>query len=422
MNAFLDLLLNGILSQPAILIGLTTLVGLLLQRKAAHETLVGTIKATMGFIILGAGAGVLVGSLNHFGALFQFAFGVQGVVPSNEAVVSLALKTYGTETALIMTFGLVMNIVFARILPWKYIFLSGHHTLYMAVLLSAILAAAGVTGVPMVIIGACVLGLTMVIFPAIGQPFMRKIIGSDDIAFGHFSTFGAAVSGWVGSLVGKGSESTEEIKMPKSLLFLRDTSVAIASVMLIFFLALALIAGSAYTSELSGGQNWFVFAIMQSLTFAAGVFIILAGVRMIIAEIVPAFKGIAMKLVPNAKPALDCPVVYPYAPTAVFLGFLSSFAGGIVSMVIMGVAGWTVIIPGVIPHFFCGANAGVFGNATGGRRGAIVGAFVHGVLISFLPIILLSVLGELGYANTTFSDSDFLMTGILLGKVASFFH
>jgi ascorbate-specific PTS system EIIC-type component UlaA len=32
---------------------------------------------------------------------------------------------------------------------------------------------------------------------------------------------------------------------------------------------------------------------------------------MVIAEIVPAFKGIADKLVKDAKPALDCPTVFP---------------------------------------------------------------------------------------------------------------
>lgn len=80
-----------------------------------------------------------------------------------------------------------------------------------------------------------------------------------------------------------------------------------------------------------------------------------------------------------------------------------------------------LILPGVVPHFFCGATAGVFGNATGGRRGAIIGAFIHGILITFLPVFLLPVLGSLGFANTTFSDSDFGGIGIVLGYMAQYF-
>ena len=82
--------------------------------------------------------------------------------------------------------------------------------------------------------------------------------------------------------------------------------------MMILFLVLVGVAGKPFVeTTLSSGQNYIIFAIIQSLTFAAGVYIILAGVRMVIAEIVPAFKGIADKLVKDAKPALDCPTVFP---------------------------------------------------------------------------------------------------------------
>ncbi|WP_247165878.1 PTS transporter subunit IIC, partial [Escherichia coli] len=175
--------------------------------------------------------------------------------------------------------------------------------------------------------------------------------------------------------------------------------------------------GADAVKELSGGKNWFMFSIMQSITFAAGVYIILQGVRMVIAEIVPAFKGISDKLVPNARPALDCPVVFPYAPNAVLVGFLSSFAAGLIGMFTLYLLNMIVIIPGVVPHFFVGAAAGVFGNATGGRRGAILGAFAQGLLITFLPVFLLPVLGNIGFANTTFSDADFGALGILLGII-----
>lgn len=119
-----------------------------------------------------------------------------------------------------------------------------------------------------------------------------------------------------------------------------------------------LFAGADAVKELSGGKNWFMFSIMQSITFAAGVYIILQGVRMVIAEIVPAFKGISDKLVPNARPALDCPVVFPYAPNAVLVGFLSSFAAGLIGMFTLYLLNMIVIIHGVVPHFFVGAAAG----------------------------------------------------------------
>lgn len=211
----------------------------------------------------------------------------------------------------------------------------------------------------MVAIGAVILGAMMVISPAILQPFTRKITNTDDLALGHFGSIGYLLSALVGKIIGKGSPSIEEIKVPKSLNFLRDSSVAISLTMMILFLVLVLVAGKSFVEEtLSAGQNFIIFAIIQSLTFAAGVYIILAGVRMVIAEIVPAFKGIADKLVKDAKPALDCPTVFPFAPNAVIVGFLASFVAGLVSMFLCPLFGLSVIVPGLVPHFSAGPQRG----------------------------------------------------------------
>ncbi|MBS9431320.1 PTS ascorbate transporter subunit IIC [Photorhabdus hainanensis] len=409
--------LMSVLSEPAILVGLIALIGLILQRKPVTECIKGTIKTIMGFVILGAGAGLVVSSLGDFAEIFQHAFGIQGVMPNNEAIVSIAQKGFGKEMAMIMFFAMVINILIARFTPWKFIFLTGHHTLFMSMMVAVILATAGIKGTMLVAIGSVVVGVAMVFFPAIVHPYMKKVTGSDDVAIGHFSSLSYVLSGFIGSKLGNKAYSTEEMNVPKSLLFLRDTPVAISFTMAIIFMISCLFAGGDFVREVSGGKNGFMFSLMQSITFAAGVYIILQGVRMVIAEIVPAFKGISDKLVPNAKPALDCPVVFPYAPNAVLVGFLSSFVAGVIGMFILYALGMTVIIPGVVPHFFVGAAAGVFGNATGGRRGAILGAFAQGFLITFLPVFLLPVLGDIGIANTTFSDADFGALGILLGII-----
>ncbi|MFD1901978.1 PTS ascorbate transporter subunit IIC [Enterococcus termitis] len=418
MNSVLNILID-IASTPAILVALIAVLGLGLQKKPISDVVRGGIKTFVGFLVVTAGAGVIEGSLAPFGEMFQHAFNMQGVVPNNEAIVALALTKYGTYTALIMLAGMAFNILIARITKFKYIYLTGHATLYMACMIAVIMSVTNMSAVPLVLVGGLALGLANTIFPAIAQPFTKQITKNDSVALGHTGNFGYALSGFIGKYVGNKEKSTEDINFPKGLSFLRDSTVSITLTMGIVYTIVALFAGNAFISEnLSNGTNYIIYALQQAGMFAAGVFVILAGVRLILAEIVPAFKGISEKLVPNSIPALDCPIVFPYAPNAVLIGFLTSFVGGIVSLFIMIATGTTVIIPGVVPHFFCGATAGVFGNATGGVRGAVVGSFIHGVIISFMPILLMPVMGDLGFQGSTFSDTDYGVTGIFLGKLA----
>ncbi|SDH85904.1 PTS ascorbate transporter subunit IIC [Alteribacillus bidgolensis] len=413
-----DLIMNDLLGTPEILVGLFALIGLLAQRKAIADVISGTLKTVLGFVILGAGATVIIGSLDQFSSMFTHAFNVSGVIPNNEAIVAVAQDTFGTETAMIMLFGMITNIILARLTPFKYIFLTGHHVMFMACLISVILTTGGMSGIPMIALGAIILGSLMVLSPALLQPYTKEVTQSDDIAVGHFGSIGYFAAGFIGKRVGNKSKSTEEIKVPKSLGFLRDTTVAVSLTMVVLFIALGLFVGPTFIeAELSEGQNFLIFSFMQGLTFAAGVYVILTGVRMLLGEIVPAFKGIADKIVPNAKPALDCPAVFPFANNAVIIGFIFSFIAGLVSMLLLPLFGLAVIIPGLVPHFFTGAAAGVFGNATGGRRGAIIGSIANGVMISFLPALLLPVLGTLGFQSTTFGDADFGVVGLVFGSL-----
>ena len=88
-------------------------------------------------------------------------------------------------------------------------------------------------------------------------------------------------------------------------------------------------------------------------------------------------------------------------------------------MFILFFTGGIVILPGVVT-LFLGATSAVFGNARGGIKGAVAGAALNGILITFLPLLFIPFLGDLGLATTTFSDTDFLAVGIIFGNIVKY--
>lgn len=408
--------LSNILQQPALILGIVCLIGLISLKKPWHKVLVGTLGPILGYIMLGIGASAIVKSLEPLGKLIEFGFSIKGVIPNNEAVVATAQKLLGVETMSILIVGLIFNLIIARFTKYKYVFLTGHHSFFMACLLSAVIGALGYSGYELILFGGFFLGAWSAISPAIGQKYTLKVTDYDEIAMGHFGSLGYYLSAFIGSKVGNPKDSTENIKIPEQFGFLRNTTISTAITMIIFYLIVGIVAGFDYVSTLSNSQSPIIFLIMTAFQFAVGVTIVYQGVRMILTDLIPAFQGIAKKVIPNAIPAVDCAVFFTYAQTAVIIGFIFSFLGGIIGMLILGFSGFVLIIPGLVPHFFCGATAGIYGNATGGKKGAIIGSFANGLLITFLPAMLLPVLGSLGFANTTFGDADFGVLGILLGK------
>ena len=425
----LDFIGQQILNVPAYLVGIITAVGLMALRRPVGAIIGGSLKAALGFLILGAGAGVVVASLTPLGDLILQVTGAQGVIPTNEVITALAAEEFGATSAYVLVVGFIVMLLLARFTPLKYVFLTGHHMVFMAMLLAVVLSVGFGSALSwlVVVIGGGLLGVIMVVMPAFAQPWTKRITGDDTIAIGHFGTLGYIAAGAVGQAVGQRSKSTEHINFPQNLRFLRDsmvaTSVSMVAIYMVFAIwgLIALPRADALGIFGSPDAGAFIMAAFaQALQFGVGVAIILYGVRTILGELVPAFQGIAEKVVPGARPALDIPIVFPFAANAVLIGFLASFAGGLISLGVLAiwlgpVFGLALILPGMVPHFFTGGGAGVYGNATGGRIGAMVGGFVNGILITILPAILLLVLGGLGFANSTFGDTDFGWFGTLIG-------
>lgn len=418
--AVINFIIQNILTQAAIIIALVALLGLALQRKSFGEVLTGTFKTLLGFEVLTAGSAVITSSLTYFGKIFQNGFHLNGVVPSIEAINGQAMGSLGLGNQIAFTFlGIfIVNIIIARFSPWKYIFLTGQAILWMATMTVVGGKIVGWGNTTIVIVGSIVGGIFAVAMPALAQPFVRKITGNDAIALGHFCTIGYLVeagASWVFGERGEKKHSIEDMKLPKAMEFMQDTYLSIAVVMIPLYLITAAFAGPKYASV--GTTNYMVEAFLQSIQFVVGVYILLAGVRLLLGEIVPAFRGIAMKLVPNAKPALDCPVLFPYSPNAVILGFVTTTIGTVIGMFLMPVFGLAVILPGMMTNFFAGGTAGIFGNVVGGRRGAIIGGIVHGLFITLLPALLVVALQSLGFVNASATDSDTIVSCLMYAFV-----
>jgi PTS system ascorbate-specific IIC component len=417
----LNLIMKDIVGTPALLIALIATLGLLLQKKSFSDVLAGGVKTAAGYLIFGGGAGVVVGVLLFLGPVIEAAFGLVAPVATGIPYDEF-LGTWGGYATVAVALGFVTNLVLARISPWKYVYLTGHLMIVAAEVVIAGLIATypGISPTTAIVTTGLVIGIYWTIQPAIMQKYMKGVTGTDDLAYGHTSAIGVWLAAFLGKFVGKPEDSAEDVELPESLELFKDTVVSLSLVLAIFTVVVALFAGPEVVNQYSGGKNYIIFALQKGLTFGAGISIVLYGVRLIIGELVPAFRGIATKLVPGAIPALDCPIVYPYAPTAVVIGFLSSFAGFLIGMLVIGFAGWGIVIPNMIPIFFPGAAAGVFGNSTGGWKGAVLGGLMMGLLLAFGQLIVGNALAASVPYQALRADPDthaLPLLGTLLGNI-----
>lgn len=417
----IDIIVN-ILSNPSIIIALIAGLGLILLRKSTSDVIKGTMRTLFGFLILQQGANIIVNSLIPFSEMFTAAFGLTGIVGEDNAIAAAVQTVLGKETAFILIFSFLINILIARFTRFKYIFLTGHMMFSFAATMAIVLSQMGLSTLMIIFVGSLIQGVSMIVFPAISQSSVRKVIGNDNVAFGFWGSSWVSLSGWVGGIFGNKEQSSEDVKVPKSLDFLKEMSILMGIIMVAAYTITASFVDADIMNEISGDINRYQFAIFEALGFVVGILILLMGVRMFLAEIVPAFKGIGEKLVPGAKPALDVPIFYSYAPVAVTIGFLAALVGGVI-VTFMSSFLPVAVLPSVIGLFFMGGAAGVFGNARGGVRGAVIGGFFLGLTFSLLIALAYPLvdLQQYGIGGLWFASPDAIIVVIIIKLVGLLF-
>lgn len=420
MNTFEDVvrvITDNLFAQVSILIGLIALVGLVLQRKPFDEVVAGALRATIGVVILNIGVEIFTGGLASFQVIVSSAMGLEP--PQATSTLTEFSAGAGSVVPLIIAGGFVVHLVLVRIFPAaRFVYLTGHLMYWMSVVISASLVEAfgDVNRWVLAAVGSILIGCYWVLQPLWTAPLMRKVMGDDEVGLAHTDSIIAIASGYGARALKLGDpvkHDSEKVRLPKPVSFFKDINVSTATIIGVIMLVAILFADSGVVQEQMGDATVLpgVWAILQALRFAAGIAILLFGVRMFLAEIVPAFKGLSERALPGTKPALDLPVVFTRAPTSVMIGFLASTFVFLVLMGIFAATGWFVLVPPMIMLFFGGGAGGVFGNAVAGWRGAIFGGVLNGVVLAFGQAIGWSLYAGTAPELATLADADWYAIG-----------
>jgi len=411
-------LINNVFNQAVFVIGMVVFLGMLVQKTEMSKIVASTVKTMIGFLLINTGGQTLGAALLPLQPMLIRVFRLQVKVQDLGAAQAESLGDIGSEMALIFALGFLMNILLARITKFKYVHLSAHVSFFFSGLIAAALKfGTNLSFIPLVLIGAVLLGCYMTFTCAYVAPLMKNIKGGEGFTLAHSSSCGIWLAAKIGGLVGNKEKDLEDIKIPKKLNFLREMTIALTVVMTLMFFVISLISGPGWVvQQVSEGRDIISFSLLNGLQFGLWITVIITGVRMLLSEIIPAFHGIADKVIPNAVPGLDVPLLFPNYPTSVIIGFLVSLAAGFIGMGILGAVNYSVVVfPALIPTFFTGAVTAIFGNSTGGIRGAFAGLFLNGLILIIGQALLLPMIGTYAPIMRILSETDYCLYGPLLG-------
>ncbi len=403
---FFQEFVNKFLGQAPLLLGTVVFIGYLLLGKKGYEALTGFIKAYVGFKILQVGTGGLVRTFAPIINALTTKFGIEafvidpyfGQTSAQEVLDSVDSLQYVGYVMLIAFAWNILLVALRKHTKIRTLFITGH-IMYQqsAVLLWAMYWVLEGTGLAVttqtVVVSGFLIGTYWSVMSNLIIEATQEVTEGAGFTVGHQQMFGAWAAYKLGKLVGNKEKDVDNVQLPGWLSIFNDNIVSNTILMTTFVGTIMIIIGKD-VFEYSNSKYWFGTYIFETTAyFAVYITIILTGVRMFVAELTESFQGISQKLLKGSIPAVDCAVIFGYAPNAPTYGFIFGFFGQMLAIgILILLKSPILIIAGFICLFFDNGTLAVFANKSGGRRAAAIIPFVSGLIQVFGSALVLTVL------------------------------
>ncbi len=416
---------TNILQKPEFMIGLIVMIGYILLGKPWYETVAGTLKAIVGYLILMVGSigltqnfrPVLVGLKDRFqmdAMVIDPYFGQNAVTAGVEEVFG---KGFG-DVMILLLIAFIINILlvrFSKFTKMRALFTTGHvqvqqaATAYWLILFACPMLLDN--RLALLVVMALLLGAYWSVGANMTIKPCQEITDGAGFCIAHQQMFGIAINYWLaGKLFSKKSNSNEktkrieDIELPGFMSMFNDNMVSASILMLIFFGAILCILGKDYLVQTGfmAAQDSMLFYVMDTcLYFAVYLAILQLGVRTFVAELTTSFQGIANKILPGAIPGVDCAVIFGFgAANAVTLGFMAGFTGQILAIgALIALQSPVLVICGFVPVFFDNGSIGLFVNERGGLKATLILPFISGICQVFGSALIAGWVGMAAYGG-----------------------